>query len=109
LKGLGGVFCRESPHHQRQLPVGRHLDRSPINPLHVLGGTNTAVIYLHNEFGVFHGLSVFPFLLQEIQHEMLLVLLIIVAPLASQGRWHRAIGATLASQYFWALGLLWLC
>jgi hypothetical protein len=67
LEGMGGVFRRKSPHHQRQLPVGRHLDRSPINPLHVLGGTNTAVIYLHNKFGVFHGLLQFPFLRGEIQ------------------------------------------
>jgi hypothetical protein len=54
LDGFGGVFGREFSHQQSLLTVGRHLDRSPVNTLHVFGNSATTV-HFHNKFGVLHG------------------------------------------------------
>jgi hypothetical protein len=54
---LDGIFGDELPHHQRQLPVGRQVDGSRINPLHVLGGVGVTAVNLHDELGVRHLLS----------------------------------------------------
>jgi hypothetical protein len=61
LYGFDSIFGRESSHGQRQLPIACRLNRSPINPLHVLGGTITTTVYFYDKFGVFHD-----FLLQAI-------------------------------------------
>jgi hypothetical protein len=54
LDGFRGVFSRKSAHDQCPYALGRHLDRSPINPLHILRGTDTATVHSHNKFDVFH-------------------------------------------------------
>jgi hypothetical protein len=61
LYRFDSIFGCESSHGQRQLPVARRLNGSPINPLHILGGTITATVYFYDKFGVFHD-----FLLQAI-------------------------------------------
>jgi hypothetical protein len=48
--GFDGILGCEPSHKQCQLAVKCHLDGSPINPLHVLGGMGTATIYFHNKF-----------------------------------------------------------
>jgi hypothetical protein len=57
LDGFDGIVGCEPSDKQCQLAIKCHLDGSPINPLHVLGGMGTATIYFHNKFSVFHEFS----------------------------------------------------
>ena len=58
LNGFDGVFCRESPHNQRQFTVACGLDGGQINPLHVFRDMSpAATVHFHNKFYVFHGFS----------------------------------------------------
>ena len=55
MYGFDSIFGRESSHGQRQLPIARRLNGSPINPLYVLGGT-PATVNLYDKLDVFHDL-----------------------------------------------------
>jgi hypothetical protein len=57
LDGFCSVFGRESSHPQRQLAAGRHLDGSPIDPLHEGRGPSGAVAHSYNKSNGFHGSS----------------------------------------------------
>ena len=54
LDGFNCIFGGESAHNQCQLTVGRCLDRSPINPLHILGITSAAAVHFDNKLLVDH-------------------------------------------------------
>jgi hypothetical protein len=54
LYGFDSIFGCESSHCQRQFPIACRLNGSPINPLHVLGGTITTTVYFYDKLGVFH-------------------------------------------------------
>jgi hypothetical protein len=54
LNGFDRIFSGESPHEQRQLTIGRHPDRTPINPLHILRDANTTTIDSYQKLDDFH-------------------------------------------------------
>jgi hypothetical protein len=92
---LGSVFRRESTHHQRQLAVWRHVDGGQINPLHVFRDTSASAIYFHNEFCIFHMLSLLLSSTEEPCAEMQQSFLNIIGP--QPGRWRKKLKEVLAA------------
>jgi hypothetical protein len=53
LQRFSGIFGGQSAHGKRELTVGRHLERRPVNLLNIRRGTS-AMIHPYNKFEIDH-------------------------------------------------------
>lgn len=54
LDGFDRIFRSEPAHRKRQLAIGRGLDGSPVNTLHIFGSACAAAVYSHKKLRVGH-------------------------------------------------------